>query len=200
VDTSPDLALLDRWCAGDVAAGETLFKRYFDSVYGFFATKCPAADADELTQSTFLACVTSRDRFRKQSSFRTYLFSIARHELYHLLRTRYRRDAKLDFEHSSIAEIVTTPGTRLARDEEHARLVEILQELPVETQSLLELHYREELDIEALAEVFDVSNQAIRTRLSRARKLLRARLEKLAKSDADALTTRDDWAGRAARG
>jgi RNA polymerase sigma factor (sigma-70 family) len=199
-DVDVDVDLLDRWRAGDATAGEALFKRHFDSVYGFFETKCPSVDADELTQATFLACVSSRDRFRKEASFRTYLFTIARHELFRLLRTRYRRDAKLDFELSSIAEIVSTPGTRLARNQEHARLIEVLQELPVETQTLLELHYREELDTDELAVIFDVSNDVIRARLSRARKLLRARLEKLAKADAEALVTREDWAGRIARG
>jgi RNA polymerase sigma factor (sigma-70 family) len=194
-----DIDLLDRWRAGDTAAGEALFKRHFDSVYGFFETKCPG-DADELTQSTFLACVSSKDRFRKEASFRTYLFTIARHELYRLLRTRHRRDAKLDFELSSIAEIISTPGTRLARNQEHARLVELLQQLPLEQQSLLELHYREDVDIAALAEIFEVSTQVIRTRLSRARKALREKLEKLVKVEVAELETRDDWAGRLARG
>jgi RNA polymerase sigma-70 factor (ECF subfamily) len=196
-----DVDLLDRWRAGDTASGSILFKRHFDSVYGFFETKCPTADAaDELTQATFLACVRARDGFRKEASFRTFLFTIARHELYRMFRSKYRHDARLDFEHSSIAEIVTTPRTRLARDQEHARLIEVLQELPVETQTLLELHYKEDLDFEQLAEVFEVSNQVIRTRLSRARKELRERLEKLAKVEADAIATKDDWAARMTRG
>lgn len=195
-----DLELLDRWCAGNPRAGDTLFKRHFDSVYGFFETKCPRADADELTQKTFLACVSSRERFRKESSFRTYLFTIARNELYRMFRTRYRRDSRLDFEHSSIAQIITTPRARLAREQDHVRLLEMLQELPVETQTLIELYYREELELEQLAEVFGVTNQVIRTRLSRVRKLLRQRFEKLEKCDAAALATRDDWAGRMARG
>jgi len=199
LDADPDVELLDRWRAGDAIAGEALFKRYFDAIYGFFETKC-SADADELTQSTFLACLSARDRFRKESTFRTYLFTIARHELYRMLRTRYRRDAKLDFEHSSIAQIITTPGSRLARNQEHARLIEVLQDLPVETQTLLELHYRDELELEELAEVFEVTNQVIRTRLSRARKQLREKLEKLVKAEGDVLATREDWAGRIARG
>jgi len=67
-----DLALLDLWRAGDTTAGEALFQRHFDSIYGFFETKCEA-DADELPQATFLACLRARDQFRKESSFRTYL-------------------------------------------------------------------------------------------------------------------------------
>ena len=192
-----DADLLDRWRAGDPAAGEDLFKRHFDSIYGFFETKC-AAEADELTQSTFLACVSAKDQFRKDASFRTYLFTIARHQLHRLIRTRQRRDAKLDFDMSSIAELVSTPGTRLARNQEHQRLVEVLQQLPLEQQTLLELHYRQDVDIPALSEIYEVTTQVIRTRLHRARRALREKLEKLARVDVAELETRDDWAGRMA--
>ncbi len=189
-----DTALLERWRGGETVAGEELFQRYFDSIYGFFETKC-SNEADELTQSTFLACLAARDQFRAESSFRTYLFTIARHELYRLLRTRQRRDAKLDFELSSIADLITTPGTRLARNQEHRKLIETLQRLPVEQQTLLELHYWEGMGMAELAEVFDVPQPTIRTRLHRARKALRERMEGSAPPEAlVSLESMDDWA------
>jgi RNA polymerase sigma-70 factor (ECF subfamily) len=188
-----DLSLLDRWREGDNAAGQALFERHFDSIYGFFETKCET-EADELTQATFLACVKARDQFRAQSSFRTYLFTIARNELYRMLRTRQRRDDKLDFELSSIAELISTPATRMARNQEHARLVEALRSLPVEQQTLLELHYWEDMDITALAEVFDSPQATIRTRLHRARKALRERIDGSAPPAAlQDLETMDRW-------
>jgi RNA polymerase sigma factor (sigma-70 family) len=182
-----DIALLDRWRSGDGGAGQRLFERHFDSIDGFFETKCEA-DADELTQATFLACVNARDQFRKESSFRTYLFTIARHELYRVLRERQRRDARIDFELSSIAELVSTPGTKIARNQEHRRLVEALRSLPVEQQTLLELHYWEELEIGQLAEIFEAPNATIRTRLHRARNALREQLA------LESLESMDEWA------
>ena len=86
-DPLDDKALLEAWRTGDAEAGQSLFERHFDSVYGFFETKC-APDADELVQATFLAILRAKDQFRGDSSFRTYLFTIARHELYRVLRTR----------------------------------------------------------------------------------------------------------------
>jgi RNA polymerase sigma-70 factor (ECF subfamily) len=169
-----DFDLLDRWRAGENAAGEELFGRYFDSLCGFFATKC-FSDADELVQRTLLATLRAKDQFRKQASFRTYVFTLARHELYHYLRQR-RRDGVLDFSITSVAEIITTPASRLARDAERRQLLDVLRTLPVEQQTLLELHYWEELDTEALAEVFETTPGSIRVRLHRARRLLRDRL------------------------
>jgi RNA polymerase sigma factor (sigma-70 family) len=171
-----DLELLERWQCGDKAAGEALVVRHFDSLCRFFTTKC-GADADELVQRTLLACVAAKHQFRKQSSFRTYLFTVARHELYHHLRKRRIDGDRLDFSVTSVAELVTTPATRLARDAERRQLVEILRTLPLDQQTLLELHYWEELDVAAIAEIFDVTANAIRVRLHRARQALRQRLE-----------------------
>jgi RNA polymerase sigma factor (sigma-70 family) len=189
-----DIALLDQWRAGDAEAGQALFQRHFDSIYGFFETKCEA-DADELVQATFLACLRARDQFRKESSFRTYLFTIARHELYRVLRIRQRDGARLDFQLSSIAELVSTPGTRIARNQEHRRLLEVLRQLPVEQQMLLELHYWEDMEIAELADVFEAPQATIRTRLHRARKLLREKMEGAApRTVLETLETLDAWA------
>ncbi len=171
-----DLALLAQWRAGDSEAGQALFERHFDSIYGFFETKCPA-EADELVQATFLACLRAKEQFRGDSSFRTYLFTIARNELYRVLRTRQRKGTQVDFALSSIAELVSTPGTRMARNQEHRHLLEALRRLPVVQQSLLELHYWEDMEIAELAQVFDAPAATIRTRLHRARKALRELVE-----------------------
>jgi RNA polymerase sigma-70 factor (ECF subfamily) len=77
----PDLGLLEKWCTGDSNAGQELFTRHFADIYRFFEHKV-GPDADDLAQQTFMACVSSRDRFRRRSTFRTYLFAIARNQLY----------------------------------------------------------------------------------------------------------------------
>lgn len=178
----PDLELLDRWCQGDRAAGNALFRRHFDDVFRFFENKV-AGDAEELVQDTFLACVRRRDEFRRQSSFRTFVFAIARFELYAHWRRRNRRGEELDFSEISLRELVTTPATRMARESDRARLLGALRTLPLEAQLLIELHYWEGMTSEQLAEVFDIAPATARTRLFRARQLLQARLE-----NADALT------------
>jgi RNA polymerase sigma-70 factor (ECF subfamily) len=189
-----DHELLDRWRAGDAGAGQQLFERHFDSIYGFFETKCEH-EADELVQATFLACLRAKAQFRKEASFRTYLFTIARHELYRVLRGKRRDGERLDFEMSSIAELVSTPGTRMARNQEHRQLIEALRRLPVEQQALLELHYWEDMDIAQLAEVFESPAVTIRTRLHRARKALRELMEGMAPSQVlETLESMDQWA------
>ena len=170
---SSDEELMRRWQGGDATAGEALFARHFDSLYRFFATKC--AEPGDLTQLTFLAVVRARDQFAGRASFRTYLFSIARNELHDHLRATARTRA-FDPEVSSIVDLATTPATRLDRGDRHRRLCLALRELPLEQQTLLELHYWEGLDAAALGDVFGAPPTTIRTRLHRARLALRARL------------------------
>jgi len=169
-----DLALLERWRGGDQRAGHDLFRRHFADIYRFFENKV-GAEADELAQATFLACVGAREQFRAQSSFRTYLFAIARNELYGYLR-RLRRDDVLDFAVTSLADIATTPVSRLERARQAEQLRSALRDLPAEQQLLLELHYWHDLDAAALAEVFDSTPGAIRVRLLRARRAVRERM------------------------
>ena len=109
----PDNVLIDRWRAGDAESGRLLLARHFESIYRFFVTKFEA-DAEDLTQQTFLACVRAKEQFRKESSFRTYLFTIARNELHHRLRRMQSHDAKIDPELSSIAQLITTPASKIA--------------------------------------------------------------------------------------
>ena len=174
-----DLDLLDRWRAGDQNAGNTLFQRHFDSICRFFENKVES-DVDELVQATFFACVRSRDQFRKQCSFRTYLYTIARNELYGYLRRRRRSGDLLDFHVTSLLDLGLTPSGQLARDQDHDLLLRSLRTLPLEQQILLELHYWEDMSPAQLAEVFDIAQTTARTRLFRARQALRECMEKLA--------------------
>lgn len=175
-----DFELLGRWRTGDRDAGEQLFARYFAEVSRFFQNKIDDK-ADDLVQQTFLACVKSRDQFRHASSFRTYLFAIARNELYMELRKPSRDH--VDLEVSSLNELVSSPSKRLRTQQDLARLRAALGELPVEQQVLLELHYWHDLVPADLAQVFSTSAGSIRVRLLRARRALRARLAEHASVD-----------------
>jgi len=63
---------------------------------------------------------------------------------------------------------LTTPASRMTRNVERTRVVEALRRLPVEQQTLLELYYWQELDIDAISEVFELEPGTTRVRLHRA--------------------------------
>jgi len=176
-----DFELLDAWCAGDQGAGNTLFGRHFDALVRFFFNKVEQAECEDLVQRTLLACVSSKTRFRRHSSFRTFLFGIARNELLMFYRTLGQRP-DTNFSTHSVADLGTSPSANVAREQEHALLLDALHRLPVDTQMLIELHYWEDLDAAALAELFEIDPTTVRTRLHRARARLRQLIAELEQS------------------
>lgn len=170
-----DVALLERWRAGDTAAGEMLFERYFDAVVRFFRNKL--ADAtDDLVQRTFLACVEGRDRLREDASFRSYLFGVA----HNLLRKHFQAraiDGAIDFTARSVFDLGPSPSSVIARTQAEQILLEALRRIPIDHQCALELHYWEELTAAEIADATGVPLGTAKTRLRRGRELL---LEKVA--------------------
>lgn len=170
-----DFELLDRWRAGDNAAGNRLFQRHFDSVNRFFATKI-GEDIDDLVQGTFYQLIRDVENFRRGASFRTYLFAIARHQFYRYLRGRSgRRDVSL----CTLEALGTSPPSQLIEHERNVQLLRALRSLPLEHQLMIQLHYWEGMSMEALGVIFELEAPAVRARLYRARKKLRREMDKL---------------------
>jgi RNA polymerase sigma factor (sigma-70 family) len=172
-----DEELLAAWRAGDRNAGDTLIARHIESIFRFFESKVND-DAEDLTQRTLLDCLESRAVVRS-SNVRAYLFGIARNRLIDHLRSKYRAGEQVDVDAISIADIVSTAGTKLARNDDERRLHQALRTLPLDHQIALELAYWEGMTGPEIAAVLDVEASTIRSRLTRARDALRARLEEL---------------------
>lgn len=187
--SDPDFGLLDRWIAGEAAAGNQLFKQYFPQLYQFFNHKTEG-DIDDLVQETFMACLKGRTTFQRQSTFRTYLFAIARFVLLAYWRKRAAGARNEPIDELSIETLSTTVGTRLDGHQERVRLLEALRTLPLDQQMLLEMYYWQDLDRERLAEIFDVEASTIGTRLFRARKQLMEQLAMGTSSEGEV----DAWA------
>jgi len=191
-----DFELLDAWKAGDAGAGNALFERHFAAVCRFFRNKVDEG-VDDLIQRTFLACVESRDRFRGESSFRTYLFTVARHELFAHLRRREREQARFDPLEQSVHDLGPTPTGLVAQHRSQRLLLEALRRIPVDLQVALELFYWEDLPASELARVLELPEGTVRTRIRRARQLVEAALTELAEGDPDLASTLaglEDWA------
>lgn len=180
-----DDELLGAWQAGDRAAGERLFGRHFDTVYGFFQRRV-AGDVSDLVQRTFLGLVEARDRIRGESTVRTYLFVIARRELWAHYDKR-DKEREIDFGVSSIEDLLPSPSSLLRRKDERTLLSEALRRVPVDLQLMIELHYWEGLAGPDIARIVEIPEGTVRSRLRRALEALRAELEALA------TTPRDEW-------
>lgn len=173
-----DVDLLRRWRDGEKEAGNELFSRHFASIRRFFRNKVGNDDAEDLIQRSMLECVKSAASFRGASSFRTFLFVIARRELWQHIRRRARETGRRepDLTVSSVADLGLSPSRVVAAGELQTLVAEAMRRIPVDFQITLELHYWEQMSGPELAEVLDISPTTVRTRLHRAREALRAML------------------------
>lgn len=176
-----DRTLLERWRAGDAEAGNALFRSHFSSVRRFFRNKVSPDEVEDLIQRTFVGCVESQERFREDASFRTFLFAIARNQLFKFFRSRtaQRNQVDADLGVSSVAGFGMTPSSVAAARQEHELLLLALQQVPVDDQTLLELFYWEALSGPEIAAVLEISAGAVRVRLHRARGKLQDAIKKL---------------------
>jgi RNA polymerase sigma-70 factor (ECF subfamily) len=189
VTQGADEELLERWRAGDKAAGNELLSRYFGPVRRFFATKISGDDVKDLVQRTFAGCVEGAHRFRGEGSFRAFILAIARRQLYKYLRDRSRHSARdePDLTVSSVVALGQSPSSVIAAAQREALLLQALQRISVEQQTLLELHYWERLPAAEIAQVLDLEPGTVRVRLHRARRALERVLAELVGPNGEAL-------------
>ncbi len=191
-----DRELVLAWKAGDRSAGTTLIRRHLPSLHRFFVNKVFApSDVEELAQRTLTACAEGIDRFRAEASFRSWMFAIARNILGLWIRARQR--VEVDLDDMSLVDLGAGPSTALAAAREQKLLLHALRRIPLESQTLLELYYWENLSAAKLGEVFELPEGTIRGRIRAAKLDLRAALDTLAKSGEDIESTLaglEDWA------
>jgi len=186
-EAAPDHELHRRWLDGDLTAGAALFDRYFDPITRFFRHKIGAASTavhDDLIQTTFTTCVEVRERFRGEGSFRSYLFGIAYNVLRRHLEQR-ARDIQLDLGTASLQDLAPGVATRAGERAEQALLHTALRALPVDLQLALELFYWESMSAREIGEILRIPEGTVRSRVRRARTLLRERLAALADDGAE---------------
>ena len=189
-----DLELFHAWRAGDSAAGNDLMERHYAAVLRFFALKVPAV-AEDLAQRTFLGCVEGIERLRSDASFKAFLFGVARRQLLWYLRDKTRDDGQRS-RGGTIDEIGVPSGSGvLATREEHLLLLRALTVLPDDLQTVLQLHYWEDMASADIGVAIGIPGSTVRGRLARARELLAEHVATLGRGSRAATALSDDLEG-----
>lgn len=131
------------------------------------------AGADDATQEVWLRVLRGIGRLRSGASLRAWLFGIAHHVLMDRLREKYAAPESMDAEVDDIAAPEPPPDL-------HAELSLMLRELarlPAIENEVLTLFYLRELTLEEVALALAVPVGTVKSRLFRARKLLRREME-----------------------
>jgi RNA polymerase sigma factor (sigma-70 family) len=191
-----DHTLLARWADGDRMAGGELFERHFPSLHRFFHNKLTSlADIEDLVQQTLVACIAARDGYRRDASFRTFVFAIARNMLLKHIRDR-RSLTSLDPDDASLADCGMGQSSVVRAKREQQLLLHGLRHIPIDSQVVLEMHYWEPMTAAEIAETLGDTVPAVRGRLRKAREQLVVAIERLARDPEERRSTvdgLDDW-------
>ncbi|MHC0038777.1 sigma-70 family RNA polymerase sigma factor [Pseudoneobacillus sp. C159] len=135
--------------------------------------------AEDLTQDIFVKCYKSLDTFNGKSKWRTWLWRIAINHCKDFLRSWYQRNVVTPGE-----EGMAYKGTnkdhienKVVQKEEDDQLISAIMMLPIQYREVIYLYYYEELSIKEIAVLTDTNDNTVKTRLRRAKELLKERLE-----------------------
>jgi RNA polymerase sigma-70 factor (ECF subfamily) len=160
-----DEALMLEFQRGSRAAFEELFARHRDAIHGFFRRRLAnPAQADDLTQETFLALLRGAARYEPRALVRTYLFGIALKLLWSVRRKG--DDAPLEGDIGYADEPTETLWVRQA-----------IARLEYGEREVLMLREYEQLSYAEIAELLRIPVNTVRSRLFRSRMALKEFLE-----------------------
>ncbi|TCN22339.1 sigma-70 family RNA polymerase sigma factor [Mesobacillus foraminis] len=134
--------------------------------------------AEDLTQDIFVKCYKSLHTYSGKARIRTWLWRIAINHCKDYLKSWYARNVILTEKETEPAyhQDKTVEQTVIQKGEDQ-ELAEAVMELPIKYREVIYLFYFEELSIKEISEVTDIKENTLKTRLRRAKDLLKERLE-----------------------
>jgi RNA polymerase sigma-70 factor (ECF subfamily) len=169
-DPRADELLAIRCQLGERDAFEALVARWHEPMWRYLRRLAGQDDAArDLMQDTWLRVLRGIASLREPAKLRPWLFGIARRVAMDKLRYEYVRPAADDVDLDALA----APESDLALDAEVAVLDAGIAKLPAFEREALTLFYLRELTIEEIAVLLGSPVGTIKSRLFRARQLLR---------------------------
>ncbi|WP_346015957.1 RNA polymerase sigma factor [Couchioplanes caeruleus] len=173
-----DAAAVERARGGDLDAYDVLVARWTAPAHRFAVLLGAGAEADDVVQEAFVKAYRQLARYRGDSGFRPWLFSIVANEARNLHRSRKRRDglvlraaAKED-----PAPTAADPADHVLATERRRRLVDGIRLLDSREREVLVCRYFLELSEAETADTLGVPKGTVKSRTSRALTRLRALL------------------------
>ncbi|MBL1209389.1 sigma-70 family RNA polymerase sigma factor [Geminocystis sp. GBBB08] len=180
-----DLDLVRKCQKGDQNSFRLLYQRYQHKVRATLYKLCGSELLDDLQQEVFLKTWKALPKLREAKYFSTWLYricwNVASDHVLALKRDRHRQQAHLDKVkeslHTDLGESTNHPQTDLLHLH-YQELIELaLQNISLEHRAVIVLHDLEDLPQKDIAEILSIPVGTVKSRLFRARQILRQFLE-----------------------
>lgn len=176
----PDEVLLERISAGDQQAFSQLYLRYQPKLVRYCARvlRDDLAQAADLVDEALFDVWRSADNFAGRSKPSTWIYSIARNKVISWLR----KTSELTLEDESVLDALIDPAANpheeLAMDDMKQHLLRMMDQLTDEHREVLRLTYFEDKSVKEVADILEISENTVKTRMFYARKRMAQLLEK----------------------
>ncbi len=176
-----DDELIDQVRAGNLKSFEELIDRYRNQVFNFVYRILGSRDeAEDIIQDTFMKVYEHLPRYKKQSRFSSYLFTIAHNLSMNRINYQKRSQMKLESLSQSGGDKSQTDRTpdALLRENEIAVVVhKAIEKLPPKYRAALVLSEFEGFSYKQIGDVLNCSVGTVKSRIFRARDLMRGYLK-----------------------
>jgi RNA polymerase sigma-70 factor (ECF subfamily) len=186
-----EAALIDRFLSGDETAFDQIVERYQDLVFNLSARLLGRDEAHDLSQEVFLQIYQKLASFRREASLRTWIYRMVLNRAKNRQRWWRRREREMTAVNVEDAEregamdlssvirlgIAPLPDRILQRKELGEILQEAVATLPFEQRTIILLKELEGLSYEEISRTLNLAIGTVKSRLARARKALRERLD-----------------------
>jgi RNA polymerase sigma-70 factor (ECF subfamily) len=171
----PDLELMEKVQQGDMVSYNTLVNRYKDRLFNMLYRMLSSEDeAHDLLQETFLRVWQHKMSYDFRYAFSTWIYTIA----LNLARNELRRRKKFKF--FDIFDFADKIPSKEEKKESSPQLKELLeyeiQRLPEKYKTAFILRDVDSLSYEEIAQVLGIPLGTVKSRVNRARSILRKRL------------------------
>ena len=148
---------------------QELFEKYQNNLYAVAFNVCKnAEDAEDVVQDTFIQYYSFKKQFDNEQHIRAWLIRVAINKAKNMNRTFWRKN-KMSLEDYMETLTFETP--------ESSELFEAAMSLPEKYRIVVHLFYYEDYSIHEIAGILKLSESNVKVRLSRARSLLRDKLQ-----------------------
>lgn len=143
------------------------FERYADDIYRYARYSAPKTiDATDVVQEVFLRAYKSWGRFRRDANPRTWLYQIARHYIYDLLRKKRIEQTYLEQQSIDLSDVSISMDTLV-------ELEDAIGELKPDQRQVFILRAIEDFSVEDTARILGFSKAKVKTTFHRAQRQLR---------------------------
>lgn len=178
-----DEDLVEMIASGDHNAFSSLYERYFKRIYHFVNRRLNnTADVEETVQEVFINVFSSIDSYRREAPFGAWIFGVTRRTIASRFKKKRHPTIPLDVGDSDNAlsdqgacHAAPTAIETIEYKERVSSINRLVKNrLTPEQQVLFDMHHLQDRPIQEIAQTLNRSENAIKSNLYRARKILLA--------------------------